>query len=212
MNSTCVELWDSNPRPLACHQRAGHPPESVPAGHRPGACTTGRTGPGRLRYFTAVPPARLDIDDLAGDARRLDQAGDIDAVAGHHTSAALSSRLRLASAAPSRGMRSSRLMAMASPRADRAAPRRPRLLSSRAALPGRRDRSRWPGCARRAAGPRRARPAGPAAGRARAPPAPAVPRRRRRPGPWPAAATAALRWRGRAGTRTTKAPGPGTGR
>jgi hypothetical protein len=51
------EMWsygDSNPRPLACHHRAGHPPGSVPAGHRPGACTAARAGPGRLRYFPAV--------------------------------------------------------------------------------------------------------------------------------------------------------------
>jgi hypothetical protein len=54
------ELWsygDSNPGPLACHYRAEHPPASVPAGHRPGACTAAHAGPGRLRYFPAVRQA-----------------------------------------------------------------------------------------------------------------------------------------------------------
>jgi hypothetical protein len=75
---------DSNPRPLACHQHAGHPPKCIGAGHRPRACRAGRLGPGRLLYFRAVRPVRLDIDDLAGEPCRLDQAGDVAAVASHH--------------------------------------------------------------------------------------------------------------------------------
>jgi hypothetical protein len=51
------ELWsygDSNPRPLACHQHAGHPPKSIAAGHRPRTCEPVLCDPARLRYFPAV--------------------------------------------------------------------------------------------------------------------------------------------------------------
>ena len=50
-------MWsygDSNPRPLACHQQAGRPPEYIRAGHRPEQCTGVRRCPPRLRYFRAV--------------------------------------------------------------------------------------------------------------------------------------------------------------
>jgi hypothetical protein len=61
---TCSDLWsygDSNPRPLACHQQAGHPPQSICAAHRPRTCMRVRPDPGRLRYFPAVliSPARM---------------------------------------------------------------------------------------------------------------------------------------------------------
>jgi hypothetical protein len=51
------ELWsygDSNPRPLACHQQAGHPPESITAGHRPCGYPGVHRNPDTLRYFPAV--------------------------------------------------------------------------------------------------------------------------------------------------------------
>jgi hypothetical protein len=50
-------LWsygDSNPRPLACHQHAGHPPEYIRAGHRPLTCRAGHQCPDTLLYFPAV--------------------------------------------------------------------------------------------------------------------------------------------------------------
>jgi hypothetical protein len=73
--SNCVsELWsygDSNPRPLACHQQATHPPPSIAAGHRPATCTPVRPGPGRLRYFRAVLPRRAaGVHGRCGTCRR----------------------------------------------------------------------------------------------------------------------------------------------
>jgi hypothetical protein len=68
---TCVELWDSNPRPLACHQQAGHPSPSISAGHCPRTYAATRIDPGWLLYFPAVRIGAdadgLDVDDRAGD-------------------------------------------------------------------------------------------------------------------------------------------------
>jgi hypothetical protein len=58
MRVTWWSYGDSNSGPLACHQQATHPPQSITAGHRPAACTPVRPGPGRLRYFRAVLPRR----------------------------------------------------------------------------------------------------------------------------------------------------------
>jgi hypothetical protein len=63
-----VELRDSNPGPLACHQQAVRPLASIPAGHRPGASTKIRLRPGRLRYFDAVPLSQLANDTSARTA------------------------------------------------------------------------------------------------------------------------------------------------
>ncbi len=53
-----MDYGDSNPGPLACHQQAARPPESIAAGHRPPRCTRVRSRPPLLRYFRVVLPAR----------------------------------------------------------------------------------------------------------------------------------------------------------
>jgi hypothetical protein len=45
---------DSNPRPLACHPAAAHPPAFIPAGHRPRTCPMVCLRPSRLLYSAAV--------------------------------------------------------------------------------------------------------------------------------------------------------------
>jgi hypothetical protein len=57
-NSGQWSYGDSNPRPLACHQRADRPPQSIAAGHHPGTCAPIRSCVSTLLYFPAVPRAR----------------------------------------------------------------------------------------------------------------------------------------------------------
>jgi hypothetical protein len=57
------DLWsygDSNPRPLACHHQAAHPPPSITAGHRPRTSAPVPRDPRQLRYFPAVLPRRSE--------------------------------------------------------------------------------------------------------------------------------------------------------
>jgi hypothetical protein len=63
---------DSNPRPLACHHQAAHPPASITAGHRPDPCPLIHLRPRRLLYFRAVqarlPAAEGHVSTCGGSA------------------------------------------------------------------------------------------------------------------------------------------------
>ncbi len=61
----------SNPGPLACHHQAAHPPESIPAGHRPCTYPTVHRNPDTLRYFAAVLTGRsAKVQGRCGTSRR----------------------------------------------------------------------------------------------------------------------------------------------